>query len=145
MSSARSNGGMMAIANTHKSLQDLERSLMIPNDPNAPNADAMTPPVPAEEEGTTVVTMSPGTTKVARRKKGEEQPTGIEDELLAEFVPETQLEVLHTRIPVWLNEALKDKLGPLERKNPKITKQALVTFCLIKALGVTPPPNFRLW
>jgi hypothetical protein len=147
--SNRANGGMMSVVGQHKSLQELEQSLMIPNDPNSPNAAAVsveTPDEPTEEA--TVVPMSPGGRgrEVVRKKKaGSEAAVAPVDEILAELVPETRMEVLHTRITEWLNEALKDKLGPLERANPKVTKQALVTFCLIKALGVTPPPDFRLW
>jgi hypothetical protein len=148
--SNRANGGMMSVVGQHKSLQELEQSLMIPNDPNAPNAAAASVETP-DEQRTEEATVVPGSLggrgrEVVRKKKaGSEAAVAPVDEILAEFVPETRMEVLHTRIPAWLNEALKDKLGPLERANPKVTKQALVTFCLIKALGVTPPPDFRLW
>jgi hypothetical protein len=150
--SNRTNGGMMAVVGSHKSLQELEQSLMIQNDPAAPNAAAAiapTPPVVEETEETTVVPIAPEKGREAVRRKKAEATAMVTsapiDDIIAEFVPETQLRVLHTRIPDWLEEALKDKLGPLERANPRVTKQALVTYCLIKALGVTPPPDFRLW
>jgi hypothetical protein len=142
--SNRASNGMMAVVGTHKSLADLESSLMLQGDPNAPNAAAAAPPV--TEDVPEIPTVD-GKREPIRRKAKAEFATAPVDSLVAEFAPpaQTQMEVLHTRIPVWLNEAIKDKLAPLERANSKVTKQALVTYCLIKALGITPPEDFRLY
>lgn len=148
--SNRANGGMMAVVGQHKSMVDLEQSLMIKGDPAAPNAAAAVTDQVAEAPQNR--SLSPVATG-KRRKAPAPAPTNHSrpwdhapvDEIAAAFVPETQMRVLHTRIPHWLDEALKDKLGPLARENSKITKQALITFALIKALGVTPPDDFRLY
>jgi hypothetical protein len=143
--STRANGsGMMAVATTHKSLSDLEKDLMLNNDPAAPNGVSTTGPEPGLVE---VAAPEPVKKPVAlRRRKAEEEITAMApvDEMADEFAPRTEVEVLHTRIPRWLAEGLEEKYLEFRRKNRKVTKQTVVTYALIKALGITPPDDFRL-
>lgn len=136
-------GGMMETATTHRSLKDLEHSLMLTGDPAAPNAESVSPP--PEENGADSARSVPAVTRRKTRDPGSViEATTIDAFFDAAAPARTRLEVLHTRIPDWLNEALERRVKSLEEQNSVITKQAIVTFALIKALGVTPPEGFRL-
>ncbi len=138
--STRSNG-MIDTARQHKSFAALETALMLPSDPAAPNAASVNGPQPVERDVPEAST--PIASAVRRKPKAE--TTDLLSDILDNAPTRPNTEVLHTRIPDFVDTALKDKIEVLKKANPAISKQAIVTLALIKVLGVTPPEGFRLY
>jgi hypothetical protein len=130
---------MTAVLTPTRSIAEMEKALLLKTDPAAPNAASAEPPASPEEQE------RPAIVKRKSRAVAQKPVEAAVDEILGELVPTTTYEVLHTRIPDWLDDALEDKYLTLKRGNPQMTKQAIVTFALIKVLGVTPPDGFSIF
>jgi hypothetical protein len=147
--SQRNGGGMTAVLTPTRSIAEMEKALLLKTDPAAPNAASAEPPASPEEQGREVAPAGeqerPAIVKRKSRAVAQKPVEAAVDEILGELVPTTTYEVLHTRIPDWLDDALEDKYLTLKRGNPQMTKQAIVTFALIKVLGVTPPDGFSIF